>query len=81
MKKKNMYNQIPLITAYINHYNVNIFNLFDPELQLINTKPVIKNKFLRELKRFTVQTILVVTCKKGNDRKIFYSSAKLIAGD
>ena len=25
----------------INHYNV---NLFDPELQLINTKPVIRNK-------------------------------------
>ena len=76
-----MYNQIPLITAYINHYNVSILNLFDPELQLIKTKPVIKNKFLSELKRFTVQIILVLNCKKGNDRKIFYSSAKLIASD
>ena len=27
------------------HYNVEILNLFDPELQLINTNPVIKNKF------------------------------------
>ena len=27
----------------INHYNVEILNLFDPELQLINTKTVIKN--------------------------------------
>ena len=26
------------------HYNVEILNLFDPELQLINTKPVAKNK-------------------------------------
>ena len=32
----------------IHHYNVEILNLFDPELQLINTKPVIKNK-LKEL--------------------------------
>ena len=28
----------------IHHYNVEIFNIFDPELQLINTKPMIKNK-------------------------------------
>ena len=28
---------------YIRHYNVKTFNLFDPELQLINTKPVIKS--------------------------------------
>ena len=26
------------------HYNIKILNLFDPELQLINTKLVIKNK-------------------------------------
>ena len=26
----------------IQHYKVEILNLFDPELQLINTKPVIK---------------------------------------
>ena len=27
----------------VNHYNIMIFNLFDPEFQLINTKPIIKN--------------------------------------
>ena len=27
---------------YTHHYNVEILNLFDPELQLINNKPVIK---------------------------------------
>ena len=26
------------------HYNIKILNLFDPELQLINTQLVIKNK-------------------------------------
>ena len=30
--------------SYINHYNVDFLNHFDPELQLINTKPVIKKK-------------------------------------
>ena len=28
----------------VHYYNVEILNLFDPILQLINTKPVIKNK-------------------------------------
>ena len=39
----------------INHYNVVTLNLFDPELQLTNTKPEIKNKLkalLNELKKF-----------------------------
>ena len=38
----------------INHYNVEILNLFYSKLQLINTKPVIKNKLkelLSELKK------------------------------
>ena len=26
------------------HYNVKILNLFDPELQMINTKPIMKDK-------------------------------------
>ena len=46
----------------VHHYNVEILNLFDPELQLINTKPVIKNKLkelFSELKKFKVQPILV----------------------
>ena len=29
---------------FIHHYNYEILNLFDPELQLINTEPMIKNK-------------------------------------
>ena len=42
----------------IHHYNVEIFNLFDPELQKINLKAIIKKKLkelLRELKKFKVQ--------------------------
>ena len=51
----------------VHHYHVEILNLFDPELQLINTKPVIKNKLkelLSELKKFKVQTILVFDYKE-----------------
>ena len=54
----------------VHHCNIEILNLFDPALQLIHTKPMIKNKLkklLRELKRFKVQTILA-----------FHSSVKLI---
>ena len=57
-------------------------NIFDPELQLINTKPLIKNKLkelLIELKKFKVQIVLVLDYKERNDLKIFHSSAKLIA--
>ena len=45
------------------HYNIKIVNLFDPELQLANTKPIFKNKLkelLNELKKFKVQLILVL---------------------
>ena len=65
-----------------NLYNVEILNIFDPELQLINTKPVIKIKLkilLRGLESFKVQTVLVLDYKKIIDRKIFHSSTKLIA--
>ena len=47
-----------------------ILNLFDPELQLINTKPIIINKLkelLKDLKRFKVQTILILEyCFRSN---------------
>ena len=59
-------------------------NIFDPELQLLNTKPMIKHKlkeFLSELKKFKIQTMLVLEFKKKNDRKIFHSTAKLISSD
>ena len=42
--------------------NIEILTLFHPELQLINTKPMIKKKLkelLSEFKKFKVQTILV----------------------
>ena len=61
----------------IHHYNVEISNLFDPELQLINTKSVIKNKLkelLNWLKKFKVQALLVLAYNKRNDHKIFHSS-------
>ena len=54
----------------MHHYNIEILNLFDPELQFIKTKPVIKNKLkelLSELKKFKVQTVLVLDYKKIND--------------
>ena len=52
--------------------SIEILNLFDPELQLINTKPMIKNKskeLLSQLKNFKVQTILVLDYNKRNDHK------------
>ena len=45
---------------------------------------MIKNEFkklLSELRKFIVQIIFVLDYKKRNDRKIFHSSAKLIASD
>ena len=38
-------------------------------------------EMLSELKKSNVQTILVLHYNKTNDRKIFHSSIKLIAGD
>ena len=65
-------------------YNGEIFKIFYSELQLINTKSIIRNKLkklLNELKKFKVQTILVLDYKKRNDCKIFYLYVKLIARD
>ena len=45
---------------------------------------MIKHKLeelLSELKKFKVQTVLVLDYKKRNDCKIFHSSAKLFASD
>ena len=69
---------------FVHCFNIEILNLFDPELQLINTKPMIENKLkelLSKLKKFKVQTILVLEYKKRNDHKIFHSSTNLIASD
>ena len=51
----------------VHHYNAEILNIFVTELHLINTKAVIKNilkELLSELKKFKVQTILVLDYKK-----------------
>ena len=58
--------------------------IFDSELQLINTKPIIKNKLkelLSELKKFKVQTISFLYYKERNDLEIFYSCTKLIVSN
>ena len=63
----------------IHHYNVEIFNLFDPELQKINLKAIIKKKLkelLRELKKFKVQK---KNLKKWSGTKIFHSGTKVTA--
>ena len=68
----------------IHRYNVEILNIFDPELQLINTKPLIKSKLkelVSEMKKFKVQAIVILDYKKRNDCKIFHSSAKPIDSD
>ena len=51
---------------------------------LYNTKLVIKSQLkelLSELKKFKVQTVLVLDYNKRNGRKIFHSSTKLTASD
>ena len=68
----------------MHRHNMEDFNISDPEIWQINTKPTIKSKlkqWLSELKIFKVQTILVLEYKKINDRKIFHSSTELIASD
>ena len=63
------------------HCNIKVLNLFDPELQLINTNPVIKNKLklFSDLKKFKLQSTLALEYHKRYDLKIVHSSAKLIS--
>ena len=59
MKQKNV--QLNSFDNCVHHYNIEILNALGPELQLINTKPMIKNKLkelLSDLKKFKVQTII-----------------------
>ena len=49
LKYTNM--QIKYPDNCIHHYNVEISNLFDPELQLINTKSIIKKAKEKEINR------------------------------
>ena len=62
--------------------NIEVLDFFNPELQLINTKSVMKNKLkdiLSYLKEFTVQTVLALGNKKidyhKSMSKVFHSSA------
>ena len=76
--------QLSSSDKYVHRYNIEILNLFETELQLINTKPMIKNKLkelLSEVKNFKVQTILVLEYKNRNDRKMVSSITNLIASD
>ena len=68
-------------------YSIKIWNLFDPEFQLTNSKPLIKDilkDLLGELKKIEVQ-ILVLEYKKLDDHKSIHKffdwSTKLIAND
>ena len=68
---------------FIWDYNIKTLILFNPELQLINTKSIIKSKLkelLSDSKKFKLQSILFLESKK-NDLKIFHSSAKLNSTD
>ena len=59
----------------VHRFNVKVFNLFDPEMQLIKTKPTIKNKLkeiLSQWKKFKFQSMLVLEYKKRNCSKIFH---------
>ena len=64
----------------VHHCNFEFLNFFDPELQLHDKKKKFEG-LLSELKKFKVQTILVLEYEKRIDRKIFRSSTKLIASD
>ena len=62
--------QINTYDNSIHHYNIEIVHLSDKELQLINTKLMIKNKLkelLSDLKKFNAQTKLFLEYKKRND--------------
>ena len=59
---------------YVLCQNIEILNLFVPEISLINTKAMTKNnlkELLKELKKFKVQTMLPLEYKKSNYRIIF----------
>ena len=51
----------------MHHYNIEILNLFHPEIQLINTNPDIEhklNELLSDSKKFKVWKVLVLGYNK-----------------
>ena len=58
--------QLNFSEKYVHHhYNVDILNLFDPELKF----------------KFKVHKVLILDYKKRNDCKIFHSSVQIIVSD
>ena len=54
----------------IHRYNVKILNIFDPQLELIKTQPMIINRLkelLSELKTFKVYATIILDYKKRSD--------------
>ena len=69
---------------FVHCFNIEILKLFDPELQLIKTKPMIKNnlkELLSYLKKIKIQAVLALEYMKRNSCKNFHCSAKPIASD
>ena len=67
---------------YLHHYNIEILNLFDSELQLTNTSYMIKHKLkelFSELVKLKVQAILVLEYQKKNNCKIVHMNNKLFS--
>ena len=63
------------------HFNFNNLILLCLKLQLINTKPKVKNKLkemLTDLNKINVQKILALKYKIRNHHKTFHSNAKQI---
>ena len=58
----------------VRHYNIEILNLFALELQLSNTKLVLKKQIKRKLKKFKAQTISVLEYKEMDDHKSLLNS-------
>ena len=57
---------------FVYHCNIETLNLFEPELQLINTRPLIKNKLkdlISELKMFKFHPILVLLYEEKDYHK------------
>ena len=65
----------------IHHYSVKILNVFNPKLQMSNTKPVIENKLnglLSELRKIKVQTKLVLDYKTIIKKTTVKSSVRVL---
>ena len=74
-KEQNLRKVAKLLYIFLATPDNCIHHYIDPELQLINTIPIIKHKLKELLSK------LKIDYEKINNCKIFYSSTKLIASD